>query len=536
MHVTNRLRHRPIFSPLGALLLCASVAAFGAPRAAASPAASLTFDDLKTLSGKDAPAEALERLEVVLSTPVVDNSASRRSRPRRPEVPGLGRVLRVAQWNIERGLEFEEIVSALRGGAAFDAYVDDAQLPPGSRERRTVLESADRLRDADVLVINELDVGLKRTEYRDVPRDLARALGMNYAFGVEFVEVDPLLLGTEDLSDLDEKDAIELRAQLTVDPARTRGLHGTAILSRYPLENVRLLRFATQGHDWFAGELKSVSKLEKGKRNASERLLLEKISREVRRGGRMALIADVSDPAFPGGKVTIVAPHFENKGEAKYRVAQLEEVLAFVKDVPNPVVIAGDMNTTAGDGTPTSLRREIRKKLGSGRFWVERGIKYATGLGLAIDAVKGVGAIRRMKDPTAKNVKIFAENPEAKFFKTLEAFRFSDGSAFDFRGDGERSFNGRSGTLANSNERERNGFDETFKVARTYGEIGQLKLDWIFVKPPSLTDPSDRKQPYLFAPHRGETHNTLNYAVADRISDHSPLTVDLPLAEPPIDR
>jgi hypothetical protein len=57
-----------------------------------------------------------------------------------------------------------------------------------------------------------------------------------------------------------------------------------------------------------------------------------------------------------------------------------------------------------------------------------------------------------------------------------------------------------------------------------------MKLDWIFVKPSRLTDPDDRNQPHVFAPQFGRTLKTLNYSLKDRISDHNPLIVDLPLA------
>ena len=49
-----------------------------------------------------------------------------------------------------------------------------------------------------MLVLNEVDLGMKRTGYRDVARDLAAAFHVNYAYGVEFVEVDPVFeSGTE---------------------------------------------------------------------------------------------------------------------------------------------------------------------------------------------------------------------------------------------------------------------------------------------------------------------------------------------------
>jgi hypothetical protein len=57
----------------------------------------------------------------------------------------------------------------------------------------------------------------------------------------------------------------------------------------------------------------------------------------------------------------------------------------------------------------------------------------------------------------------------------------------------------------------------------------ELKLDWIFVKPIALTDPDDRKQPYKFAPQYRRTLKALNRSLKDRISDHSPMIVDLQL-------
>jgi len=49
------------------------------------------------------------------------------------------------------------------------------------------------LRAADIIILNEVDLGMKRTEYRDIAKELASALGMNYTFSVEFVEVDRLV-------------------------------------------------------------------------------------------------------------------------------------------------------------------------------------------------------------------------------------------------------------------------------------------------------------------------------------------------------
>ena len=62
--------------------------------------------------------------------------------------------------------------------------------------------------------------------------------------------------------------------------------------------------------------------------------------------------------------------------------------------------------------------------------------------------------------------------------------------------------------------------------------VGKFKLDWIFVKPFALTEPDDDEQPHRFAPHFGRTLKSLNDALEDRISDHAPMMVDLPLGEP----
>ena len=51
-----------------------------------------------------------------------------------------------------------------------------------------VLSQSQDLRQADIVVLNEVDWGLKRTGYRNVAKELADAMGMNYAYGVEFVE------------------------------------------------------------------------------------------------------------------------------------------------------------------------------------------------------------------------------------------------------------------------------------------------------------------------------------------------------------
>jgi hypothetical protein len=66
---------------------------------------------------------------------------------------------------------------------------------------------------------------------------------------------------------------------------------------------------------------------------------------------------------------------------------------------------------------------------------VQKGIKYATGVGLLYDLTLGLAKRQRMKhDPTVKSIRFVSENPEEKFFTMLKDFRFQDGGAFDLRG------------------------------------------------------------------------------------------------------
>ncbi|HET6891399.1 MAG TPA: endonuclease/exonuclease/phosphatase family protein [Pyrinomonadaceae bacterium] len=495
-----------------------------------------SYPELVQLSEQPIPSEPLQlKLTTLLTTAFISNKASERGvKPLKPNAAQLGEFLRIAFWNIERGLQYQAIEKALGGSRTFTTVLRRAKQAKGV-DRAAVLREAGLLSQADVIVLNEVDWGLKRTDYRNVAADLAAALGMNYAYGVEFVEVDPLTLGLEKFEEVDPKQRAELLAAIKVDPARYKGLHGTAILSRYRLENVRLIPLKLQPHNWYEDEKKGTAPVEKGKRKLAEQVFLEKIYRQVRRGGRMMLTADLVDPQFPSGRVRIVATHLEDRTTPKNREKQLEELLQVIKQYNYPVVLAGDMNTSGEDATPTSFKREITKRLGSKSFWINRGISYATGVGFVKDIVfGGVKYVRNQSDPTVKNVPVVAPNPAAGFFDTLKDFRFSDGGAFDFRGEVGRSIGNSNETLGNSNERGNKGFLTTYEVERRIGSVGKMKLDWFFIKPPGLSDPNDKNQPHLFAPHFGRTLKDLNYSIEDRISDHSPIVVDLPLTEPRI--
>ena len=491
-----------------------------------------TYAELETLYAQENLSPDLrEKLDYLLTTPIVDNSFPNDQPPRFLQSPKLGEFLRVAEWNIERGLGFEAIAAIFEGGEFFAKMLDARGLSADSKERAEIMEEARKLRETDVIVLNEVDFGMKRTDYRRVAAELAARLKMNYAFGVNFVELSPVELSRNLKGETEQEK--ELTELIRVDPNRYKGLQGIAILSRFPLENVRLIPFKTKPYDWYRSEKNGASLLEKGKQQIADKIFLEKTLREVRRGGRAMLLADIVDAKFPSGRVTIAATHLENRTKSKNRVKQIEELLAVIKPINNPVVVAGDMNTSSADLTPTSLKRELAKRYGSPGFWIKQGVSWMLGFGLVESTVlDGLTFWRTQADPTVRNIPILMPNSEHKFFSTLKKFRFADGGAFDFRGDKEHSVNDKKRTLANSNERGTKGFVTTFQVTRPIKFIGKYKLDWIFVKPAALKNPVARRGSFRFAPHFGQTLTEVNEITEDRVSDHRPIIVDLPLNEP----
>jgi endonuclease/exonuclease/phosphatase family metal-dependent hydrolase len=99
--------------------------------------------------------------------------------------------LRAVAWNIQRGIHFDRL--------------------------RTALHEDPILRSADVLLLSEVDNGLGRSNNRNVARELAEALGMSYAFAVSYLTLED--------DHLENPEGRE----------NTLALAGSAILSRAPI-------------------------------------------------------------------------------------------------------------------------------------------------------------------------------------------------------------------------------------------------------------------------------------------------------------
>lgn len=513
----------------------------------------LTWDELITLYQSATPPPALAaKLHALLTTPFVSNAASEAGKkPLRLSTSALGPFLRVVQWNIERGLEFDALRLAFSNADKFVGLLEDKGIQPDANKLARIREEISILKASDLIILNEVDWGLNRTRFRNVAKELAEALGMNYAWGLEFVEVDPLTMGIDQhlvIQEVEETYRDQAKEKQEIldyihdimrpNPKRYKGLHGTAILSRYPLSNVRLVPFRFQGHDWYDGEKRGRGPLAQGQAMASMEVFKEQFVRQVRRGGRMMLIADVTDPMIPSGAATVVATHLEDQTPPRNRRKQMEELLRQVRGIHHPIIVAGDMNTSDRDATPITVGRLFKRHFGNAKWWASEGVKegltYTTPFGLLYQATVGTtGFVRKLEDPTGHSIPIVAQNSEAKLFDLVQQFRFDDGMTFDFRGDRSRTANGHSGRLADSNERGLKGFEPTEELNRHYGPVGKYKLDWFFVKPAGLQRADDPNGPLRFAPHFARTLQTLNHAFPERISDHNPIVVDLPLGEPP---
>src|ERR1700676_1067658 len=501
-----------------------------------------SYDELVQLS-LDQPLtpELTEKLHAITTTPFINNEAYYAgSRPRPLNVNGLCPPLRVSCWNIERGLELDDIQLFLTDKDRFMEKVEAERKEAkasGHRVRDVALEKIPQdielLQAADVWVLNEVDWGVKRTQYREVVRELADTLHMNWAYGVEFLEIDPKQLGTDTFDDKEDEQARQqLIEQFSVDKDRVRALHGNAVLSRYPIRDARLVPFKA-GYDWFK-ETK-ITPLEKAKRKAAI-LIGEDLLQEVRRGERTTLFVDLDVPEVAGQRLTIAATHLENRAKPSVRRQQMQELLNEVRDVHNPVVVAGDLNSTGSNGTPTSVPNMLYKRYGSTDFWTTKGVQWASGVGIVYGASRGalkLAGIQYRVDPTSANIPGLSANLERGLFSTVEKFRFADGKAFDFRGVPERTSNGKSGTLADSNQRLAKGFAPSFMAELIWGKVrvAKFKLDWIFVKS-ELDNPRDEKGSYVFSPHFARTLTDLNNFTPEPISDHSPMTVDLPFHDP----
>lgn len=239
----------------------------------------LTYAELVSISDNPAVEGTLKKkIERFWKSPVISNEAYYSGkRPHHKSVESLGEMLRVASWNIEKSLNMPEVAKALTSTEAYEVLINPFKAPQGSTFRSEMKRQRDRLASADVIFLQEMDIGISRSDYIDAARLLAKALGMNYAYAPQALEIDPVLLGLEQpvqtnnprqrsgrTSSQNTKGRIGM-----VDKKRYKGVFGSAILSRYPILNVEVFQLKTQPYDWYKGEIKPGDMVEEGRRLGS---------------------------------------------------------------------------------------------------------------------------------------------------------------------------------------------------------------------------------------------------------------------------
>ncbi|MGC1650052.1 MAG: hypothetical protein WA741_29865 [Candidatus Sulfotelmatobacter sp.] len=116
-----------------------------------------TYDELVQLSiDQPLTAELAEKLHTLTTTPFINNEAYfAGARPRPLDVKGLGPTLRIACWNIERGLELDDIQLFLTDRDRFMAKVEEERKrakDSGAVALQRIPEGIEILQAADVWI------------------------------------------------------------------------------------------------------------------------------------------------------------------------------------------------------------------------------------------------------------------------------------------------------------------------------------------------------------------------------------------------
>jgi hypothetical protein len=176
------------------------------------------------------------------------------------------------------------------------------------------------LREADLVLLSEIDCGLGRSANRNVARELACALGTSYVFAPSYLTL--------------QDDWGENRS----GAANTTALAGTAILSRLAIRRAE---------------------------NVDMPALRDKFSSSERRlGQKRALLVEVDAPAGP---LLVGACHLDSNASPRQRALQLGALLDRMPEGV-PAIVGGDFNSSTHDlsSALASVRDVVRKLLTAG--------------------------------------------------------------------------------------------------------------------------------------------------------------------------
>jgi len=467
----------------------------------------LDFEDLKVLSNHDKyGTELSEKYSQAINTIYCGHENLSKSSLKIDEKTKR-EYFRVTQWNIERGFHIEDIDSIFNTP---DKYLN--KYPPKNPNQKDTISAEMRvLKDTDIFILNEVDIGMQRTNYKNIAKEMARIIKGEYAFAPEFLELAPSYLNDPNL-----------------DKTKLKALHGNAVVSKFPIKNVKFIRLPLC-YDWFSEENKKPTALEQVRRASSKVVINEEVLTEVRQGSRVALVTELELPNHD--HISVVSVHMENRTLPACRVKQMDAILEAIKDIKTAVILGGDFNNFEKSAEPTSAGKIIKRTVSDPETFAKATVTYLNPYALVTNVGSfTVGHLRKFKDPTVSNIPVLLPNKSRKLFDRIEDFKFEDGNKFEMEGDKSLSHNGIKGYLSNSNQRSGKGFVDTFKFNKSYG-FALYKIDWIFVKPlkkPGVSEDDfedlelDEKN---YQPAFGQTLRDLNYSKQpESISEHSLVT------------
>jgi endonuclease/exonuclease/phosphatase family metal-dependent hydrolase len=225
---------------------------------------------LTALRGAPKWSELESSLRTVLST------VRRHAPGREPAAPADASRVRAVHWNIEHGNRYPQVESALL--------------------------THPQLAGADLLTLNEVDLGMARAANRDVAADLAAALGLHAAWAPLFLETTS---GRHD------------DASASAGRENQESLFGLAILSRWPIGETGIVALPSP----------------------------EEYEFDVERmyGRHIALVAVIERPEAP---FVATAVHLEVHRTRWHRAAQMRVLLQTLRDETRPVLLGGDLNSS----------------------------------------------------------------------------------------------------------------------------------------------------------------------------------------------
>jgi len=232
----------------------------------------LKFESTPEMEASELYRQIRSEVELIMSAVVVQSAGLS---PYESDKSSILNGIHALAWNLERGIKLDGIIDALK--------------------------TRDELKNKDVLLLSELDHGMTRSGNRFVAKEIADALGLNYAFAPVYV---PLQKGSGVEAEMAGENKLSL--------------HGLAMFAPHPMTNVHAVPLPN-GKDKMWGK-------------------------EKRLGWLRALIADIEHPA---GTFRAVTVHLDVHCSREHRRKQMKIILDHLDTLqPLPTLIGGDWNTT----------------------------------------------------------------------------------------------------------------------------------------------------------------------------------------------